>query len=227
MNWSQHGFVMETTADGSPTLRLAGGTGEAMHHSGGALEESLYIYGAPAREVFARVSRPRVFSLGLGLGYNEWIVAALSEGRAFSMVTMESEVGLRSAFMAFLREGVANVDLEAVRDRVASALGVDPLELHRRLASADWTLLGALGSEFPTGRFHYFMYDAFSGETSPLLWQQEFLSSFLEVCSENICAFSTYACRGSLKRALDGAGFVRVEREGFKGKRNSTLAWRG
>ncbi|MNL45541.1 bifunctional tRNA (mnm(5)s(2)U34)-methyltransferase/FAD-dependent cmnm(5)s(2)U34 oxidoreductase [compost metagenome] len=76
------------------------------------------------------------------------------------------------------------------------------------------------------GDYSGILYDAFSSKTTPHLWEEEFLKSFFQ-CAAADAMVSTYACKATLKRALKDSGFEVIVREGFLGKRNSTLALRG
>lgn len=66
------------TDDGSPTVRVTSTDHpvEDMHHSGGALNESLFIYGEIVRAALNFNLKPKIVSVGLGLGYNEAISVA-------------------------------------------------------------------------------------------------------------------------------------------------------
>lgn len=90
-------FLIESTADGSPTARI--GDSETMHSFRGAFSETLYIYGSALdrflalEPAMARSECPRVLSLGLGLGYVEILSAAHAlqhgyplRGRSFELV---------------------------------------------------------------------------------------------------------------------------------------------
>ncbi|HWU43667.1 MAG TPA: MnmC family methyltransferase [Bdellovibrio sp.] len=84
---------------------------------------------------------------------------------------------------------------------------------------------GALHSEVTLeSKYHCILYDAFSSKTSPFLWEEDFLNRLLASGTSEQSVLSTYACKGTLKRALKNQGFEVFAREGFKGKRNSTLA---
>jgi hypothetical protein len=67
-------YQFYSTKDGSPTLGF-GSNGEKMHHSQGALSESIYIYGKAIEDVIIRQWPLRFASIGLGLGYNELLIA--------------------------------------------------------------------------------------------------------------------------------------------------------
>ncbi|HRO67309.1 MAG TPA: MnmC family methyltransferase [Pseudobdellovibrionaceae bacterium] len=236
--WQEIGFQREITRDGSLTLKPAGEASEAMHHSGGALEETVFVYGEPLKEIFSRISRPRIFSLGLGLGYVEFVTAARAclTGKDFEIVTMESVGSLIRVLKGFLKgvlpEGEIRNDLESVLRGVAEKTGVSEgrifQELRAALTEGRWEIRGAFGSDsIPEGRFHGIMYDAFSSKTSPALWSEEFLSHFFEVGAERDALVSTYACTGNLKRSLKKNGFLLDARSGFQGKRSATLGRRG
>jgi len=76
-------------------------------------------------------------------------------------------------------------------------------------------------------RWHVMCFDAFSKKSSATLWTEEFLNSFLENHTHADCVFTTYACTSQLKRVLKKHGFSLINRPGFAGKRESTLAMRG
>ncbi|MBX3039821.1 MAG: hypothetical protein KF789_03805 [Bdellovibrionaceae bacterium] len=236
--WQEMGFQREITRDGSLTLKTEGTSSEAMHHSGGALEETLFIYGEPLREIFSLLPKARIFSLGLGLGYVEFVTAAqaILAGKDFEIVTMESVEPLSQVLKAFLRgdlsDGEIKSDLENVLGGVSEKTGVSKdllfQELGRALNEGRWDIRGAFGEDsVPEGRFHGIMYDAFSSKTSPLLWTEEFLSNFWGACANEDSLVSTYACTGNLKRSLKKSGFQLDARSGFQGKRSATLGRRG
>jgi tRNA U34 5-methylaminomethyl-2-thiouridine-forming methyltransferase MnmC len=76
-------------------------------------------------------------------------------------------------------------------------------------------------------KWNVICYDAFSQKTNSELWQESFLENLIENFTQPNCLFTTYACTGSLKRALKKYDFRLLERPGFNGKRDSTLAVRG
>lgn len=238
--WQQIGFQLEITADGSPSLRPldpATGAGEAMHHSGGAFSESLAIYAPLIREVFDRFPSPGLLSVGLGLGYNEFLVAAEGRRKAkdYRLLSYESVPALRENLLRWLLEPERDSEIGAsygdILERVSAGDTVLARlireDLLKRHGTGAWLLRGPLGEDsLPAGRFEGFLYDAFSSKTSPELWREEFLVRFLELAAAPCALLSTYACTGSLKRALARNGFRVEKRPGFQGKRNSTFAIR-
>lgn len=235
--WSQIGFEVEITGDGSPTLRLM--PGECMHHSGGAAEETELIYGQVIRQCFLEVPAPHFLSVGLGLGYVEMTVARealLKRNLNFTLESFELVPELREYLKQWLKGGGLSSEIILVYDQVLNFVlqGCDlPPQLVKnlladKLESQQWRLQGPLVAESKfMARSHCVLFDAFSAKTTPDLWSEEFLLWFLDVATATDSILSTYASRSALKRALKTAGFYVDVREGFKGKRNSTMAFKG
>lgn len=243
--WQDFGFEVEITGDGSPSLHLLESAdpsrdrGESMHHSGGAASETLLIYGQPVREALVRRQRGDFLVVGLGLGYIEATIAreALLLGVSpdkISILSLESVPELRDFYIFWLHNS-ADIS-ESVREVYDKAVGsllrgsdisLDTLKAFLR-SVREFKVQGALQkSDQVEGRFDGILYDAFSSKTSPHLWEERFLTDFIRHASKPEVFFSTYACRASLKRALKANEFEVHVREGFMGKRNSTLGLRG
>ncbi len=237
-------FLFLTTEDGSPSLRLArdaGAVSEAMHSLRGAFSETDYIYGSALREALQGGLPPSVLSLGLGLGYNEILSAALFSAAGVAnearVESFESEDELRARFASWIRGEREAVPLEfnrAYDDILARAAGGAGLEASAVLETLrQWLATGRLDLRGPLGpdtafacRFSCFLFDAFSSKTTPELWREDFLAGFLDRAALPRAVFSTYACTGALKRALRARGFTLRIREGFASKRDSTFAVR-
>lgn len=222
-----------TTADGSPTLVFTRSDGyvEKMHHTGGALSESLYIYREALREANGR----RVLSIGLGLGYNELItLAEFARLRIedFKIYSFEALPVLRDAFhdWAAGREDSALAAIVGdVAARVATEAGIENLRGLAAAALEDKRL--ELRGSFPdelagTTQIDTVYYDAYSNKMDPELWVEALLTERLGPCLAPKCTLATYAATGALKRALKQLGFGLRDKAGFQGKRQSTLAVR-
>lgn len=219
---------------------------ESMHHSGGAAAETEHIYRPIGRGLFSQklISlgfSPRFLSVGLGLGYIEMMIAreSLIAGgpQLESLLSFESVPALRQNLLGWIAEDVS-LSEEIVRtyDRVAHHILKNSTwtTLHLKNRMRDWYEQGRWrlqakiedaqkGDEFFCGIF----YDAFSAKTDGHLWNEEFLNQFLLDFAAPQCLLSTYACLGTLKRALKQQNFQFIKRAGFQGKRNSTFAYRG
>ncbi|MDG0816618.1 MnmC family methyltransferase [Bdellovibrio svalbardensis] len=246
-SWQDIGFEIEATMDGSPTLRLLESVdptkfrGESMHHSGGACAETNLIYGLPMRDVLLKVTKPHFLVVGLGLGYIELTLAreALLAGKNSADVGLitsyESVPELREFFFAWLHDSeklhpevqktydqvltfiLADTDLKAEQMKAFLKNHFKKLEDLRGALSLDVVL---------ESKYHCLLYDAFSSKTTPNLWEEAFLEKLLSYGVAEQSVMSTYACRASFRTALRNHGFEVIVREGFCGKRTSTLGLR-
>lgn len=226
-SWREKNYEVVWTEDQSPSLSDAK---ELMHHRGGAYAETQLIYGNVLREALAQGAR-HALSVGLGLGYNEFVVAEelLKAGcQGFYLDSLESEEILRESFLNFVQGQVeprGEIYREILKKFSHSGL---PEKLQQLRQSGEWQLLGRLEPQQKLPRrYEVIFFDAFSSKSSPDLWQEDFLDQFLQENAAENCYFSTYACTGALKRVLRKNTFEVIVREGFAGKRNSTLGVRG
>lgn len=227
-----------TTGDGSPTLGFSRADGyvEKMHHSAGALGESLYIYHSTACQALDRGWPLRVFSFGLGLGYNELLAIAEATRRDrhdWKVHSFEAYAFLSEQFAAWIQgeSGPLAPILDRVLDGVASRLEVDRTLILKeaRAGLQDGRL--ELRSAFPADRATthgctVVFYDAFSNKMEMDPWLESTLENELGPCLAQGCLFTTYAATGSLNRGLKALGFRLLSRTGFERKRESTLAIR-
>lgn len=233
--WKKHNYELVRTEDRSPTLRWLGSeTQETMHHRGGAYSETQQIYGQPLRDCL-KSGGSSALSVGLGLGYNEILVAleAFQAGlkpSQFKLLSYESDPFLKLHFLTWVLEGGENSDL--VYDEIFQFFNSPhkakvKFWLKEAYETGTWKLESALESDFQLREsYECLFYDAFSSKTSPHLWQEEFLVRFFEEACAPKAWVTTYACTGALKRALKENGFQLTIREGFQSKRNSTLGVR-
>lgn len=226
------------TEDGSPTLILTyeNGSAEKMHHSGGALSESFFIYHTALRTIFEHGWRPRILSLGLGLGYNELIAVGemhKSEVADWRLWSFEIQDVLRSGFIKWLED--SPTDLGDVYDQVllgvAGKLGMTAEDLKILTVAAVKSGKLILRGSFPAEAGDMtactcVFYDAFSKKMDPDLWDEPQLRARLEKRLAPQCVLATYAATGVLNRILKSLGFRLLPRAGFLGKRESTLAIR-
>lgn len=246
--WKDIGFEIEITADGSPSLRLlqsadpAREKGESMHHSGGANAETQIIYSKPILEVLKNTKNPSFLVVGLGLGYIELCIAkeSLELGKMPQdierITSYESVPELKEFFISWLHgQSELHPEVQGTYDLLANFIiqGTNFsaedlksfLKSHFKVAN---DIQGALLEDAIFAyRYNGIMYDAFSSKTTPHLWEEGFIRRLLLEASQDNSLFSTYACRASLKRALAENEYQVIVREGFQGKRNSTLGLRG
>jgi tRNA U34 5-methylaminomethyl-2-thiouridine-forming methyltransferase MnmC len=234
MSWIAAGWEPVITSDGSPSLRfLAHEQKELMHHSGGAFSESFYIYGRTLPLISDKVEEPVIMSLGLGLGYNELLVANYFSKRnqKFKMISYEKDNFLKESLLRALDllPNRNSPEIQVTYEKVFSFFSSSALDaLKGAYIEQRWDIQGELhfNSHFES-RAHVVFWDAFSRKTSPELWDEPFLIGlFQKLADEEICVVSTYACNGPIKRALKANQFVIEETSGFQTKRQSVLAQR-
>lgn len=225
-------FKNLTTADGSPTLTLPP-TWEPMHSLEGAFSETQYIYQPTVESVFTHCPTPTFLSLGLGLGYNEILIAceSLVQKKQPALVrSFELVPELRDYFRAWIQGEPS--PLNAVYDQIAKIYAqkyaLSELEilkqLHTFLSQGILKLEGPVSLHTDLSSANGILFDAFCAKTSPELWTVEFLHDFFKRTAGAPCFMSTYACTGELRRALTAAGFRVEKRKGFAFKRESTSA---
>lgn len=237
-------FHFLQTEDGSPTLKLGSkplAEAEAMHSSKGAFSETVYIYGHAIETTIMHGFPLSFLSLGLGLGYNELLTTSLLlkhgcdftkvHGQSFELVTE-----LNENFKAWLSCDEVDLKFQKTYDSICELCSKHTDQDFHKIKSAlqslvankQWVLSDALNSEsVPLQKISCFLFDAFSSKTSPELWSEDFLNSFLETTSHDQALLATYACTGTLKRSLIKNNFKVEIRPGFAGKRESTFAIRG
>lgn len=179
----------------------------------------------------------RVMSMGFGLGYNELIFAvwALRNGIDSQQLIIDSFEIDEHLYLAFnewlnkdskVKDSVYDKIMEGLFPEINSNDEVKGF-LKSMLAQKKWQQRLALTSEsLVDEKYSVILYDAFSSKTNPELWSFDFIDKLLKKHTQKKCVFSTYACRGELKRVLEGNGFTFVKRQGFKGKRDASMAFR-
>lgn len=241
-------FTVEITADNSPTLRLKSSATEkpeSMHHSGGAATETNYIYTQPFQKTikdwpFNDLKEFNIAVVGLGLGYIETSLLGWLQIENFSqnvqITSFEKESALIQDFKAYFTKTIEN----SVHQKMLQSV----CKIHRYNEHLLFDLMKVIikndHSKFKIDlkselnktnindqKFHYIAFDAFSQKTDHPLWTEDFLNHFVAEAAAPDCLLTTYACTGILKQVLKKHGFKLIPRQGFQGKRDSTLAVRG
>lgn len=233
--WEPWGWEPVQTADGSFSLQLQDGHHqELMHHRQGALTETRYIYGRLIDQIFARnLSSSSFVSVGLGLGYNELLVAETFLSKEFCLYSYEKDQNLVNFFLQALGILPTSKEFQDLEPLYQHLFSLFKPQVKERLVIAyqqkKWLIQGALqaGQECPPSTVQGYLWDAFSRKTSPDLWAEEFLIDWIgQSADPQVSGLTTYACNGPLKRALKTLGFTIQELPGLQGKRLSTMAWR-
>ncbi len=206
-----------------------------MHHSGGAATETIYIYGDVIDQTHARLkSKCKTRIVGLGLGYIEicWALSLIKQNIKpsdhFSFHSFEVAEELRLNFLNWIQSDHTDLIYDTIAQKLNPQVPRQLIKQTLREAMRNGSqILGDIKAfnESET-KWNIICYDAFSRKTNENLWSFEFLNGFLEKFAATDCQFSTYACTAILKKSLKRNGFELINRPGFSGKRESTLAHR-
>lgn len=193
-----------------------------------------------------------IMSLGFGIGYNEllvadWILKNQFRGDQIKLYSYEKENFLYENFNLWLENKLSplNPVFDLILDKIISADEAllladksdnsEQVKRKKNIKKILWELKqkklwiqeSALVPPFESlEKFNLFLFDAFSHKTTPELWDNSFLDALFRKNISTPCVFSTYACRGDLKRVLQKNNFQFLKRLGFKGKRDATLAFK-
>ncbi|MBT4761958.1 MAG: hypothetical protein HOO06_09700 [Bdellovibrionaceae bacterium] len=245
---SNFNYKIQITADGSPSLELIGprNTAETMHSKAGAFEESLYIYLRVVKSVVEQDLPLSFYSLGLGLGYNEFIlisylISVKTDMSQLKIVSSEHHPELIDQLKLTVqnhsedRENISPIQAcyHQVIKLCTEYFKISKTELYTKVSELiqnnQWEFHSALNQSCLAKnniRFSGIFYDAFSEQFAEDLWQEKFLTEFLKTHAAKNCIVSSYAAKGTLRRALEAQGFQLKKSSGFKGKRESTNAVR-
>jgi tRNA U34 5-methylaminomethyl-2-thiouridine-forming methyltransferase MnmC len=213
------------TKDGSPSVEWEEGV--TYHSTFGALQESQHIFINEGWKALAGTAPVNVFELGLGTGLNALLTL------------IEAERSGRQV----IYEAVEAYPLESDEVRkldYCTLLGRPDLKsCFERLHQCDWEKPVSISPYFilyksrdvwphhvlrqPAGLVYY---DAFDPVVQPELWTPDVFGRLAGQLASG-ALLVTYCCKGTVRRAMQSAGF-RVEKPpGPPGKREIVRAWLG
>jgi len=204
----QRDVRIERTADGSLTV-LDVATGSTYHSRHGAKAESMHVFIGAGLDFLREkgLRNIRILEMGFGTGLNAFLTA---ECALEASITVDY-----TALEAFpLDEGVW-------REVVAQERGRQ--ELFHAVHASRWGERATINShfsitkhhlrleEFPTEeKFDLIYYDAFEPNTQPELWTEEIFGKLFGMTTQG-GVLVTYCAKGSVRRAMQAAGYA-VER---------------
>ncbi len=212
------------TADGSLTLQLPEWQ-EQYHSLHGALQEAYHVFIQHGLRCFSG-REIALLEVGFGTGLNALItlLEAPLQNLSVAYTTLEAYPVTRPEWEAL--------------DYGHHFPGAGAPEAFKALHEAPWetevTMTGAFRlckrrTDFrelqDIGAYDLVYFDAFGARVQPELWTEAVFSSMYRALKPGGCLV-TYAAKGSVRRAMQAAGF-RVERlPGPPGKREMLRAWR-
>ena len=212
------------TADGSLTIQIQDWD-EQYHSKHGALAEARHVFIAAGLDHFYRHNPEtvpiRVLEVGFGTGLNALLSLQYAQGLGFEL---EYE-GV---------EGYPVAKEEWQRLNYGILLSMQPE--FQQLHSADWEQWSTLSPHFrirkrqqffdqidDEERFDLVYYDAFGARVQPELWTEAMFEKMYTAIRPG-GVLVTYAAKGSVRRAMQAAGFEVERLPGPPGKREMLRA---
>jgi len=213
------------TADGSHTL-VSDRFGQSYHSVHGALAESRRVFLELGFEFLAETKTAiSVLEMGFGTGLNALLTWLEAERRSLPVryVTLEAYPVSPADVAALNYDAVLRTD--RLRQLHAASWGEDvPLGEFFTLRKEGTTLedfLRPAAAEPVNYALVYF--DAFSPDTQPELWTAEVFTKIAKKMPSG-GVLTTYSAKGSVRRALQAAGFRVEKHPGPPGKREVVRA---
>jgi tRNA U34 5-methylaminomethyl-2-thiouridine-forming methyltransferase MnmC len=184
---------------------------------------------------FHNVQSPGFISVGLGLGYNEILIACealQAEKTPTKILSYEKQQFLMTGFQDWLKGNETaltptyNKILELFAKHYHLEASLVKSELLKFYELSILEFPGPLDANSSLSEQNGILFDAFSRKTSESLWDEVFLFYFFNAASAKTCTVATYACTGALKRVLKNLNYVLDIRKGYGKKRQSLFAHR-
>ncbi len=210
------------TADGSTTIQLED-WGEQYHSLHGAIQEAYHVFISHGLEEF-RSKDVALLEIGFGTGLNALIT--LIEAH---------KMGISINYTGVEKYPVAQEEISQLN--YLEMLGAqDYSDAFENMHKTEWEEVIPLDSSFSLlkqqkdfreikdiDRYNLIYFDAFGARVQPELWSEEiFLKMFKALKPGGILV--TYSAKGSVRRAMESAGFRAERLPGPPGKREMLRA---
>lgn len=210
------------TEDGSSSL-LMEEWGETYHSRHGAIQEAKHVFIQNGLSLFKEQS-VAILEIGFGTGLNAFVTLLEAE-------KLKLKIGYTGV------EAYPILPEEVEKLNYVSQLNVSQYDKEFQLLhSCEWGVKTVVSDDFTlTKRQQYFneisdkncfdliYFDAFGFQYQPELWSVEIFRKMFEALKPN-GILVTYACRGSVKRAMIEVGFTTEKLSGPPGKREMLRA---
>jgi len=207
-------YKVITTKDGSNTIYNQE-LDEHYHSINGAVQESRHVF---INAGFKAIRKPEfsVLEVGFGTGLNALL--SLKE-----CVHLEKKIQYTAIELFPLSlEYVEKLNYNDIIGEAESLHKMHSCEWNSWVAINDQFLLKKLKADLKMihlpDRYDLIYFDAFSPQKQPELWSADIFEKIASACNE-AAVFTTYSAKGSVRRALQKAGFVVERIPGPCGKR--------
>ena len=209
-----------TTSDGSKTIQIEDWD-EQYHSIHGAIQESQHVFIKTGLHHFLNRNNPKdltILEIGFGTGLNAFLTALVSDKQDIKIHYEGVEA------YPVLTEELSQLNY-------ASQIAPNKQTLFDALHKVSWGELHPITSLFSLKKrqqffsdisdknsFDLIYFDAFGPRVQPELWTVSIFKSMFNAL-KNKGVLVTYSAKGSVRRALQTAGFVVERLEGPPGKR--------
>lgn len=205
------------TSDGSSTIFIPEWN-ESYHSKNGAIQEAYHVFINAGFSLFEKKSLS-ILEIGFGTGLNAFITYLEAKKNNINI----NYVGVE-AYPVVLEEIKALNYIEELNAESEK-------DVFNKMHELDWNLENEVSAHFKLTKrkqlfqdikdvecFDLIYFDAFGFTLQPELWSEEIFQSMYNSLLKN-GILVTYACRGSVKRAMIKAGFKVEKLPGAPGKR--------
>ncbi|MDR3705445.1 MAG: tRNA (5-methylaminomethyl-2-thiouridine)(34)-methyltransferase MnmD [Paludibacteraceae bacterium] len=207
------------TEDGSHTL-YAPLIDETYHSTHGAINESLHVF---MRAGFEQTSKEdlRVLEVGFGTGLNAYLTALASVSKTVVHYASVEKYPLPQE----LWQSVNYPAMYGQDQSLFERLHTSPWNIETKLTPTFYLykIEGDFSSLFLQEQFDLIFYDAFSPEKQPELWSESIFEK-LYIHTKASGILTTYCAKGSVRRAMQHAGYEVERIPGPAGKREMLRA---
>lgn len=215
---------LRLTADGSPTLYLPG-FDETYHSRHGAMQESLHVFiEAGLLHAMKHFGDLKILELGFGSGLNALLTYKTTKqipGMGLHYTALEPYPLSRELASEYLKQLPTDFREQSEEFRMMHECETGEIDL-----SADFKLNRHRAGfvDFITEqKFNLIYFDAFAPRVQPELWTEDIFLK-LWAMMEPGGIWVSYCAKGSVRRALQSAGFFCERLAGPKGKREMLRA---
>ncbi len=214
-----------TTADGSTTIHLEDWQ-EQYHSRHGAIQEAYHVfienglYNLNSKEI-------AILEMGFGTGLNALI----------SLIEAEKK-GLKITYTGVERYPIADKELKGLN--FVEVLGASTYrDLYAKMHRVPWDQEVVITKQFSlekklkdfrevkeVNRYSLIYFDAFGARVQPELWTEDIFNAMFAAL-KNGGILVTYSAKGSVRRAMEKAGFTTERLPGPPGKREMLRATKG
>ncbi len=213
-----------TTADGSVTIHLPDWD-EQYHSKHGAIQEAYHVFIEMGFFYFLKKKQPKplkILEIGFGTGLNTYITFIESEKLQINVnYTSIEAYPIPFSEVNKLNYAIRLNASDKVFDKLHSCKWEKPSEISKK-----FTLIKRkqFFSEInDKDAFHIIYFDAFGARVQPELWTEVIFQKMYDALVPD-GVLVTYSAKGSVRRAMQAAGFIVERLPGPPGKREMLRA---